>query len=99
MKCRACGSDDVTQSKGQCNECRWIYDHQQKLKEEAKKLADVKMSNIFDFLDEESKMLEKFKRYWIVNHKNNPETFPLAVSMDNAGTWFEQYLNWRESNE
>lgn len=30
MKCRACGSDDVTQSKGQCNECLWVYEQEKK---------------------------------------------------------------------
>ena len=36
MKCKACGSDDVTQSHGKCNECRWIYEQQVKLKQSLK---------------------------------------------------------------
>lgn len=38
MKCKACGSDDITQSKGKCNECLWIFEQEQKrLKELDKK--------------------------------------------------------------
>jgi hypothetical protein len=32
MKCKACGSDNVTQSKGRCHECKWIYEQEQKKK-------------------------------------------------------------------
>lgn len=34
MKCKACGSDDVTQSKGKCNECQWIYEQEHQKKDE-----------------------------------------------------------------
>jgi tRNA(Ile2) C34 agmatinyltransferase TiaS len=40
MKCPKCGSSDVTQSKGKCNECLWIYEKEQKKKKE--KLQDIK---------------------------------------------------------
>ena len=29
MKCKACGSDDVTKSKGKCHECLWVYEQEQ----------------------------------------------------------------------
>jgi len=29
MKCGACGSDDVTKSKGKCHECLWIWEQEQ----------------------------------------------------------------------
>lgn len=32
MQCSSCGSDDVTQSKGKCNECLWVYEEEQKKK-------------------------------------------------------------------
>jgi hypothetical protein len=38
MKCKVCGSSDVTQSKHKCNECLWIYEQQQKQKEEKKRI-------------------------------------------------------------
>lgn len=36
MKCPRCGSDDITQTKGKCNECLWIYEQEQKIKREKK---------------------------------------------------------------
>jgi hypothetical protein len=100
MKCKTCGSNDVTKSKGKCNECRWVWEqeHADHLSDDMQKAKKkVRMSNIFDFIDDEHSLLEEFKSWWIVNHKKNPESFPLAVAMDNDGIWFEQFQMWKET--
>jgi len=38
MKCKACGSSDITQSKGKCNECLWIYQQEQERKKEIERI-------------------------------------------------------------
>lgn len=99
MKCKACGSEDVTQSHGKCNECRWIYEQEQKFKKEQKENKKKIMHNLFDFLDEEVNRLEKFVEYWIKNHRDNPNDWPLALNHENSGLWFEQYIAWRKNDE
>jgi len=101
MKCKACGSDDVTQSKGQCNECRWVWEqeHKNNITEKPENNTTEKpkmMSNIFDFFDDEHSLLEEFKGYWMAKHQEDPDNWPLAVDRDNGGIWFEQYQLWKD---
>lgn len=42
MKCKACGSDDVTQSKGKCNECLWVYEQERKRQDALKMIMGEK---------------------------------------------------------
>lgn len=95
MRCKACGSDDVTQTHGRCNECKWIYEQEKKT--QVKAVTNDKMSNIFDFVDEERDKLIEFTRYWVKNHQLDPKNFPLAVKMENSGTWLDKYISWREN--
>lgn len=44
--------------------------------------------NFETFLQDEAKRLELFKKWWLENHKTNPEYFPLEM---NPGDWDSQY--------
>ncbi|MGD1524284.1 hypothetical protein [Vibrio harveyi] len=40
-----------------------------------------------------------FKRWWLENHKVNPDEFPLSLPNDNAGLWAEQLREHCENSE
>lgn len=39
-----------------------------------------------------------FNKSWLANAKNNPEYFPLALPIDDAGSWFEQIFDHQVEN-
>jgi len=48
------------------------------------------------FLSEMAEDIERFRQYWVENHMEDPNGFPMEMSADNAGAWFEQFECFRE---
>jgi len=42
-----------------------------------------------DFMKEVRKSVESFEKDWLANHRENPEHYPLEISEENAGVWYE----------
>ena len=39
---------------------------------------------------------ENFRIYWINNNMRDPENYPLEISDDNKGVWWELFLTFNE---
>ena len=44
-----------------------------------------------EFLKIQRGRLEAFEKYWREHNKKNPDMFPMVISADDSGTWFEQF--------
>ena len=42
--------------------------------------------------------VEAFEKWWMKEHKKNPEHFPLEFPEDDAGSWTEQFI-WFMTHE
>lgn len=52
-----------------------------------------------EFIKEQQIKLESFKKYWMENHKKDPESFPLEIPEGNCGLWYEMFENFEDMNE
>lgn len=49
-----------------------------------------------DFVLETIDRIFKIRRYYYINHKLNPEQYPLEIPDENAGLWMEFFNNFEE---
>lgn len=49
------------------------------------------MKTLGDFVGEEKRSLDKFKKWWLRMNKKEPENFPLQFEDGDEGSWVEQY--------
>ena len=62
------------------------------------KKNEVKEVSLDDFITEIHSEADKFKEYWIKNHKKNPENFPMEFPENNAGIWWEMFTEFNSES-
>ena len=46
------------------------------------------------FIDDEKHRMELFEKWWLSEHKKNPVHFPMEMPDENAGVWFESWIDF-----
>jgi hypothetical protein len=52
-----------------------------------------------NFSEEIQKAAIAFKVEWLKKHESNPEEYPLTLPNENAGLWYEFFINFMLTNE
>lgn len=47
-------------------------------------------------VSEQLETIQAFKAHYIAENKSNPEYYPLSLPKDNAGSWFEQMMDFEQ---
>jgi len=44
-----------------------------------------------EFVAEQKRRIEEFEKFWRENNKRDPKAFPIKLSKENTGLWYEQF--------